>query len=221
MASGAWVAGIWLAGIGVAGAAGPPRLAAQDSVHAEGPAAVSRIPGVENSFDPAARAALRQAGDDAQAADSGGRPRAFFYSPAYGVRLKIHLIASYAELPLFAAEYVVGQRLLNQERTSFERPRGLRSAHKMLASGLGVLFAVNTVTGVWNLWDARHDPNGRFERTLHGLTMLAADAGFLWAASTARGARRTDAGAVRHRNIAIGSMSLATASTVMMWIWKH
>jgi hypothetical protein len=43
---------------------------------------------------------------------------------------------------------------------------------------IGSLFAVNTVTGVWNLWDGRKDPNHRGRRMLHGITMLAADAGF-------------------------------------------
>ncbi len=212
-------AGVVLAATGVS-----PSLAAQQAAgDTVAPAAISpRIPTVDETLGTAGAPLLIDAnGNFAVVRDTGGRPRAVFYGNGYGVRLRIHLIASYAELPLFAAEYVLGQRLLNVERTSLTRPRGLRSAHQMVAMGLGALFAINTVTGVWNLWDARHDPNGRFVRTLHGLTMLAADAGFLWAAQTARGARRTDAGAVHHRNIAIGSMSLATASTLMMWLWKH
>jgi hypothetical protein len=93
-----------------------------------------------------------------------------------------------------------------------------------------VLFAVNTVTGVWNLVEARHDPSGRTRRNLHALGMLLADAGFAWTASLAGGAHerddfggittaRVDAG-TRHRNVAIASMSIATVSTLMMWLWK-
>jgi len=39
-------------------------------------------------------------------------------------------------------------------------------------------LGLNSVTGVWNLWESRHQPAGRTRRTLHGLLMLAADAGF-------------------------------------------
>ncbi len=49
------------------------------------------------------------------------------------------------------------------------------------------VFGVNTVTGLWNLWDARNDPDGRTLRTVHALTMLAADAAFSYAGSTLAG----------------------------------
>ncbi|HET7468705.1 MAG TPA: hypothetical protein VFJ81_03485 [Gemmatimonadales bacterium] len=148
------------------------------------------------------------------------RPRAIEYSNAYGTRLAIHRYASYAELPLFAAEYALGQRILNGERTGDRASDGTRSAHKVVAGGLGVLFAVNTVTGVWNLVEARHDPSGRTRRNLHALGMLVADAGFLWTASLAGDARESLDAANRHRNAAIASISVATVSTVMMWLWK-
>jgi hypothetical protein len=148
------------------------------------------------------------------------RPRAIEYSDAYGTRLAIHRYASYAELPLFAAEYALGQRILNGERTGDRASSGTRSAHKVVAGGLGILFAVNTVTGVWNLVEARHDPSGRTRRNLHALGMLVADAGFLWTASLAGDARESLDAANRHRNAAIASISVATVSTVMMWLWK-
>jgi hypothetical protein len=50
--------------------------------------------------------------------------------------------------------------------------------------------------------------------------MLLADAGFLYTASLAGGAKESDAGANKHRNAAIASISVATASTLMMWLWK-
>ena len=154
-------------------------------------------------------------------ADTGDtRPKAIEYSDAYGTRLAIHRYASYTELPLFAAEYVLGQKILNGQRTGQLASDGTRSAHKVVAAGLGALFAVNTVTGVWNLIEARHDPAGRTRRNLHALTMLLADAGFFWTASLAGDAREGEGDANRHKNAAIASISLATASTLMMWLWK-
>lgn len=154
-------------------------------------------------------------------ADTGDRrPRAVEYSNAYGTRLAIHRYASYAELPLFATEYVLGEKILNGQRTGRFASSGTRSAHGAVAGALGVLFAVNTVTGVWNMVEARHDPAGRTRRNLHGLSMLLADAGFLYTASLAGDARESRDGANRHRNAALASIGVATASTLMMWLWK-
>ena len=100
------------------------------------------------------------------------RPRAIEYSDAYYTRLTIHHWASYAELPLFAAEYVLGQRLLNEERTGFPS-QGLKTAHTTVALGLGALFTINTVTGGWNLWESRKDPAGRTLRLLHSAACSA------------------------------------------------
>jgi hypothetical protein len=148
------------------------------------------------------------------------RRRAIVYSDGYYTRLAIHRIASYTELPLFAAEYFVGTRVLNDEQANPGVRSSLRGTHSMLATGLEALFAVNTVTGVWNLIDARHDPSGRTRRWLHSLTMLAADAGFMATAGSAGSARRGGGSASTHRAWAIGSMGLATVSTLMMWLWK-
>jgi hypothetical protein len=54
----------------------------------------------------------------------------------------------------------------------------MKSAHTITGVGIGALFGVNTVTGVWNMWEARKDPNGRRRRLIHGISMLGADAGF-------------------------------------------
>jgi len=149
------------------------------------------------------------------------RRHAITYSNGYYTRLTIHRIASYTELPLFVAEYFVGTKVLNDERDNPGVRSSLRGTHSALASGLEALFAINTVTGVWNLVDARHDPSGRTRRWLHSLTMLAADAGFVATAGSAGSARRGDGSANTHRAWAIGSMGLATASTLMMWLWKN
>jgi len=154
------------------------------------------------------------------------RPRAIEYSDAYYTRLTIHRIGSYVMLPLFAGEYVLGKRLLDGGNVA----SWVRPWHGNLAAGIGVLFAVNTVTGVWNLAEGWKEPEGRTRRILHSALMLAADAGFLYAASLAgehegfefgEGGRFESEGSpTRHRNAALVSIGLSTASTLMMWLWK-
>ncbi|MGH7651147.1 MAG: hypothetical protein ACREMS_04830 [Gemmatimonadaceae bacterium] len=146
------------------------------------------------------------------------RPRAIEYSDTYYTRLRIHQIASYTELPLFASEWILGDKLLREERTGFPS-QSLKTAHQAVALGLGALFTINTVTGVWNLWDSRADPAGRTLRLVHSVAMLGADAGFAWAGASGGGAKRSLVGANHHRSIAIGSMALATAGTAIMWLF--
>ena len=85
---------------------------------------------------------------------------------------------------------------------------------------------MNTVAGVWNLWDSRHEAEGRARRTTHALLMLAADAGMVATAALAPGENEfEDNGQPKyqrsqHRAVAIGSMSVATVSYLMMFFWK-
>lgn len=152
-----------------------------------------------------------------QPADTQPRRRhAVEYSDWYARRLEIHRIGSYTMLPLFGAEYVLGNQLIHGNSGS-----GIKPAHVAVATGIGALFTVNTVTGVWNWWDSRSDPAGRTRRTLHALTMLAADAGFVWTGAIADGAKRSDSNARQHRNVALGSIGVATIGTAMMWLWKN
>lgn len=146
-----------------------------------------------------------------------GRPRAIEYSNAYGVRLTIHRYASYTMLPLFVAEYVAGRDLFNNntEASSFAR-----NWHRPLATAISGLFVVNTVTGVWNLWDSRHDPAGRTRRVLHSLLMLTADAGFTATGIVASGAHDSASRRNLHRTLAISSMSVALAGDLLMLVWK-
>jgi hypothetical protein len=140
------------------------------------------------------------------------RPRAFDYSDAYRTRAKIHKCASFATLPLFVAQFAVGQKLYNGNGSD-----STRSAHSALAASTGVLFGVNSVTGVWNLHEGRKDPNRRTKRVVHGVLMLVADAGFV-----ATGALAPDdegeGGVSRstHRTIALSSMGVATVSYLIM-----
>ena len=145
------------------------------------------------------------------------RRKAIEYSDAYYTRLQIHRIASYTELPLFAAEYVLGERLIKEERTGFPSS-GLKTAHQAVALGLGGLFAINTVTGLWNLWDSRQDPSGRARRLIHSALMLGADAGFALAGTTGGDANETLGDQNRHKTIALTSIGIATVGTAMMWL---
>lgn len=152
-----------------------------------------------------------------------GRRRAVEYSDWYGRRVTIHRWASYAMVPLFATEYWLGNKLLNDAQVS----SSTRDTHAAVASGIGVLFAANTVTGLWNLWDARRDPAGRGKRIVHSALLLAADAGFLYTASLAEdddgeGDHRDGGvnGNIRHRNAALISIGLGTAGTALMWFFK-
>jgi hypothetical protein len=159
------------------------------------------------------------AGDSTQ----GQRPRAFTYSRAYETRLAIHHWASYATIPLFVTEYYLGQKLFGD--TSRTAASGTRNAHQVVALGVAGLFGVNTVTGVWNLWEARKDPNARLRRYLHAGLMLASDAGFVATGASAPGGRSRlgpnfDSQERTHRGIAIASMATALAGYVMMLVWK-
>jgi hypothetical protein len=138
-------------------------------------------------------------------------------SDAYETRLRIHRIASYATLPLFATEFVAGQALFNADATGAARPAWARAVHAPAAVALGGLFAVNTVTGALNWWETRHDDApGRAWRTAHALLMIASDAGFAYTGSLAGDAQNSQAARDRHRQWAIGSMAVALASYAMM-----
>ena len=136
------------------------------------------------------------------------------YSDWYYRRLQVHRWGSYAELPLFAAEYWLGNKLISHSETpgSWVKP-----THVTVAASLGGLFALNTLTGVWNLYDSRKDTDQRALVWSHSALMLAADAGFAVTGLIAGDAGHTTSGADRHRNAGLTSMGLATAGTLLMW----
>lgn len=151
----------------------------------------------------------------AEAGQAAARPVAFEYSDGYYTRLKIHKYASYAMLPVFVGQYVAGQKLY--DGTGSE---GTRSVHGALAAGTAVLFGVNTVTGVWNLSEARKDPTHRTKRMLHGGLMLLADAGFVATGLMAPEVEEGESSGNRsaHRTVALASMGVATVAYLMMLI---
>jgi hypothetical protein len=146
------------------------------------------------------------------------------HSDGYRTRAKIHKYASFATLPLFAAEVALGQSLYNTPASAGSR-RGL---HAAIGSGIVGLFAVNTVTGAWNMFgEGWGDREGRTLRLVHGLLMMAADVGFLATSATGpnsdgrRGALTFETDKVTHRNIAIASVSVGTAGYLLMLIGNH
>jgi hypothetical protein len=107
------------------------------------------------------------------------RVAAVEYSDAYKTRAKIHKYASFATLPLFAAELWLGQSVYNN--ATFQ-DQGERTAHIVVGTGIIGLFGVNTVTGAWNLWEARKDRNGRTRSTHRAIaitSIVAATTGYL------------------------------------------
>jgi hypothetical protein len=142
------------------------------------------------------------------------RPMAFEYSDGYGRRAKVHKYASIATLPIFAAQFAVGQKLYNGHGSD-----GTRTAHSALAATTGGLFAVNTVTGTWNLYEGRRDPNHRKRRMVHGILMMVADAGFVATGALAPD-EEGEGGVSRstHRTIALTSMGIATVGYLIMLI---
>lgn len=155
-------------------------------------------------------------------ADTGQRrrPRAVEYGNFYTVRLTIHRYASYATLPLFVAEYALGRSLYNRPPDSTSS--SLRSAHGVVAIGIAGLFGLNTVTGGWNLWDARKDPAGRTRRYVHSALMLLSDAGFVATGALTPSHDTLDPNRRSlHRTVAIASMGTALAGYLMMLIWKN
>lgn len=145
------------------------------------------------------------------------RPAAIEYSEAYETRAKIHKYASFATLPLFATELALGQSIYNDPNA---RGSAARGAHIAVGTAITGLFGVNTVTGVWNMWESRADEHHRTLRLAHGILMLGADAGFVATFATGPGHGRNqidfDSNKQTHRTIALTSIGLATGSYLMM-----
>ena len=136
------------------------------------------------------------------------------YSRAYELRQDIHKYASYATLPLFAAEYALGQSLPSEPG----RSGSMRGLHAAVGTGLVGLFFLNTATGGWNLWQSRHETNHRTTRFIHGALMIASTAGFVATAASAPSHHNPssfDHDRTVHRNLAIASVSVGTAGYLL------
>jgi hypothetical protein len=142
------------------------------------------------------------------------------HSDAYQTRAKIHRLASYATLPLFAAELALGASIYNGV------PHGdwRKGAHGMVATAIVGLFGVNTVTGAWNLFGEGWHDQGRGLRLLHGLLMMAADAGFAATSMSTPSERRGftfQADRKTHLDLAIASIGVGTTGYLVMLFGNH
>ena len=133
------------------------------------------------------------------------RPEQFLVAPNLDTLRRLHGDADAAR----SGEHASGARALGDHLVQVEVT-------------IGVLFGVNTVTGVWNLWESRKDPNGRTKRIVHSVLMLAADGGFVATAALAPDSEHAsfsdDRGA--HRAVAITSIGLATTSYLIMLLTR-
>lgn len=157
---------------------------------------------------------IRQASQLAVTTPQSLQPAPVYYSHAYDVRATIHKYASFTTLPLVGSEFFVGQSLFDSPSS------GKKSVHVALGSAIGGLFAVNSVTGVWNLVESRKDPNRHGVPWLHSVMMLGADAGFVATAAVTPGGGHDGTANLSnkdmHRTLAFTSMGLATASYLIM-----
>jgi hypothetical protein len=136
--------------------------------------------------------------------DTTRRRRAAQHSDLYYTRLAIHRWASYATIPLFVAQYVVGQQL-------YDGDDGNKSLHVGLGVSIGVLFGINTLTGGWNLVEGWRDT--RVKQKAHAALMLLSDAGFLATAVTTPEGNDNKS---THRALAITSGVTALVSYALM-----
>jgi hypothetical protein len=166
---------------------------------------------------------LRIASDTAAAAaqQANNQPvhaAAVTHSDAYLMRAKIHRLASWATLPLFASQLALGAAIYDGDSG------WKKGAHGVVGAGIVGLFGLNTATGVWNLFGESWNDSGRGMRLVHGLLMMAADAGFVATSmSTPSEHRGLNFVADRdtHRNLAITSIGLGTAGYLIMLIGNH
>lgn len=137
----------------------------------------------------------------------------------YNRRLTIHRYGSYAMYPLFALQAIAGNQIYKDQRGA---PEWAKTGHRVGATGLATVFTLNTVTGLWNLWESRDVEQDRSRRTVHTLLMLAADAGFTYAGVRLSEQAETDADKRElHRTVAYSSMATALAGVSVMVLWKE
>ena len=147
------------------------------------------------------------------------RRKAVVMSDAAILRLRIHRYASYTVIPLFALQSIAGNQLLQADNGGQERPGWAKSAHSFGAGAIGTVFAVNTITGVWSLYDQRANTDGRTLRWVHSILMLASDAGFTWTGiKLADDAKESSSNRDQHRNWAYASIGTALVGYGIMYV---
>ena len=147
------------------------------------------------------------------------RRKSIEVSEWYERRLRIHRYGAYAMIPLFAFQAAAGNELYNKGSGA---EGWARNGHRVGATALATVFGVNTVTGLWNLWDSRAVEQGRTRRTIHTLLMLASDAGFAYAGiKLSEDAEQSADARRKHRNLAYTSMGVAITGAGMMVLWRE
>jgi len=132
----------------------------------------------------------------------------------YGRRLTLHRRLSYAVVPVFLFQWSAGEQIWEKGNAA---PAWARTGHRVGAGTVASIFAINSVTGVWNLWDSRRVADGRSRRNLHALSMFAATAGFTWAGAVLSEQAETDFSKRRlHRKVALTSMGITITSGLIM-----
>jgi hypothetical protein len=150
------------------------------------------------------------------------RPKAIDVSESYELRLRIHRYAAYTVVPLFVVQSVAGNQLFQADKTGAAKPDWARNVHQAGAAALGTVFTINTVTGLWNLWESRDNDVGRTKRLLHSALLLASDAGFTYSGiALANGGRQKQASRTSHKNVAYYSMGAALAGYGIMLVGDH
>jgi hypothetical protein len=141
------------------------------------------------------------------------------HSDAYQTRAKIHKFASFATIPLFATELALGQSLYNNTDRGWKK-----GMHGAVGAGIVGLFGVNTILGSWNLFGEGWQDKGRGLRLLHGLLMMAADAGFVATSMSTPSRHRIltfQADQSTHRNLALASIGVGTTGYLVMLLGSH
>jgi hypothetical protein len=147
------------------------------------------------------------------------RPKVVQLGDWYYRRLLVHRVVAYATIPVFAMQWAAGDQLY---RKGSDAPTWAKSLHRAGATTLAGMFTVNTITGLWNLWDSRSVPQNRALRTVHALTMLAADGAFTYAgAKLSEEAETSTSKRQLHRTIALSAMGVTVLSGVAMKIWNR
>jgi hypothetical protein len=146
------------------------------------------------------------------------RVRAIEVSDWYERRLILHRIVAYGTLPVFGAQWLAGQQLLDKSRNA---PTWAKTTHRVGATMLAGMFTVNTVTGLWNWWDSRAVPQHRVLRTVHAFSMLACDAAFSYTgAKLANEAETSNSARQLHYQVALVSMGVTVLSGTAMKLWN-
>lgn len=149
----------------------------------------------------------------------GQRRRSVDVTEWYARRLTIHRYAAYTALPVFAFQYLAGEQLFEH---GSDAPAWAKTGHRMGATALAGIFAVNTVTGAWNWWDSRSVKKGRVLRTLHAVSLLGADAAFTYAGvRLADEAENSGTKRSQHRTVALSAIGVSVASGLAMKLFNR